>query len=81
MNKEIEDFINSCPPERQERLRQFQWRLDQQLSKYKDPTARFNKMVEIFWEGVEKFQKTLENPSSIKTDGSVGKIVKFKQPS
>ena len=56
----IEDMISSFPPERQERMRQFQWKIDQTLSRYKDPIARMNKMVEMFWEGVNQFQSALE---------------------
>ena len=83
MNQEIEDFINSCPPEQQERLRKFQWKLEQDLNRYKDPVARFNRMVEIFWEQVNTFYQALENPSSFLKDGShkVDNVVKFKQPS
>lgn len=58
--KQLEEFISSLPEERQTPIRQFQWRLDAQLSKYKDPVARMNKMVEIFWEGVKDFQQALE---------------------
>jgi hypothetical protein len=56
----IEDVISSFPAERQERARQLQWRIDQALSGYTDPIARMNKMVELFWEGVSKFQDALE---------------------
>lgn len=62
--KDIEEFINSLSPEHQERARQFQWRIDQQLNCCKG-IQRYNKMVELFWEGVDRFQKTLENPSSM----------------
>lgn len=62
--KDIEDYIKSLPPEHQERARQFQWRIDQQLNRYKG-IQRYNKMVELFWEGVDRFQKILENPSSM----------------
>jgi len=65
MNKEIEEFLKTLPPERQEKLRQFQWKLDQDLNKFKDPTARFNRMVEIFWEQVQVFKQSLEDPSSL----------------
>lgn len=57
--KDLEDFLNSLPPERQQRMKAFQWRLEQDLRHYKDPVARMNKMVEIFWEGVYKFEDAL----------------------
>lgn len=67
----IEDVISSCPPERQERLRQYQWKIDQTLSGYKDPIARMNKMVELFWEGVGKFQNALEGKTPPQTTAKV----------
>lgn len=81
LNQTIETFIASCSPERQERLRQFQWRLDQELNRYKDPVARYNRMIELFWDGVTIFHQSLENPSLLKKDGITDNVVKFKQPS
>lgn len=59
----IEDVIKSCRPERQEHLRKLQWRIDQTLARYKDPIARMNKMIEMFWEGVGEFQSAFEGKS------------------
>lgn len=59
--KLIETFISSVPEERQQRLRQLQWKIDGELRKYKDPIAKMNKMTELFWEGVGQFQETLNN--------------------
>lgn len=39
-------------------LQQFQWGLNKELRKYKNPVARMNKMAELFWTGVKKFQRT-----------------------
>lgn len=55
----LEDYINSLDSERKTRARAFQWRLNQDLRHYKDPVARMNKMVEIFWKGVYKFEVAL----------------------
>ena len=56
----IDDFIENLPNEEcRLRMRQFQFRIDSQLRKYKDPVARMNKMVELFWEGFKTFQETL----------------------
>ena len=52
----LEAFLNKLPQERQTRMRAYQWRLEQELSHYKDPVARMNKMVELFWDGVNKFK-------------------------
>jgi hypothetical protein len=55
----IEDFITTLPEEKQTAMRQLQWRIDGELSKYKDPIARMNKMVELFWEGFAELNKAL----------------------
>jgi len=51
--------ISEGDPKKEERLRGVQWRLEQDLSKYKDPVARYNAMVTIFYKQVEEFQKSL----------------------
>lgn len=38
------------------KLQQFQWNINKELRKYKDPIARMNKMAELFWTGVKKFE-------------------------
>lgn len=58
--QDIEDFINSLPEERREHMHRFQWRIDQELNKCKDPAQRYNKMVEMFWEGFGKFNQVLQ---------------------
>ncbi len=55
----LEDFLASFPKEKQQRMRAIQWRLEQDLCKYKDPIARMNRMVVLFWEGVNKFKDEL----------------------
>lgn len=57
----IEEFISSVPEDKQQRLRQFQWKLDGELRKYKDPTARMNKMIELFWLGVAEFSSVMND--------------------
>lgn len=42
--------------ERLIKLQQFQWNINKELRKYKDPVARMNKMAELFWVGVKKFE-------------------------
>ena len=55
----IDTFIASLPEDRQRRARGIQWRLDMELRKYKDPVARMNRMVELFWQQVGEFQRVL----------------------
>lgn len=59
--KLIETYISSVPPERQQRLRQLQWKIDGELRKYKDPIAKMNKMAELFWSGVAEFQQVMND--------------------
>lgn len=59
--KLIEDYISSLPPERQQRLRQLQWKIDGELRKYKDPVAKMNRMAELFWEGVHEFKNAIDS--------------------
>ncbi len=56
----IETYISSLPEERQQPLRQLQWTIDGELRKYKDPIAKMNKMAELFWNGVFKFQEVTQ---------------------
>jgi hypothetical protein len=81
-SKELKNFLDSIEdPERKERLERYQWRLDQDLAKYKDPVARYNRMVELFWEGLQNFKEALENPSSLidKEEVIPDNVVKFKK--
>lgn len=76
----IDDYINSLPEERQQRARQHQWKIDQTLSHYKDPVARMNKMVEMLWSGVDKFQKVLSNPKVVAQKSATIKPFKDVDP-
>ncbi len=61
----IEDFIESVEDEEQKlKLRQLQFRIDRELRKYKDPVARMNKMVELFWEGFAEFNDVLQQTTT-----------------
>lgn len=78
--KDIEDFINSLPEEQRKRAWQMQWKIDHTLDRCKDDTQRFNKMVELFWEGFLKFQNVMLNPlseRSLKKDSN--NVVCFKK--
>lgn len=64
----INKAINTSREENREKLRAKQWRLQQELSKYKDPVARMNIMVSIFWTGVNEFlevTKKLKNVENL----------------
>ena len=57
--EQVEEFIQTLPEDRQQRARQFQWRIDQELTRFRDPTQRFNHMVAMFWGGVTRLQSAL----------------------
>ena len=40
--------------------KQMQWKLEGELRKLKNPIARQNKMVELFWKGLFNFNNTLK---------------------
>ena len=71
---EIERIINDADSKFQARLRGLQFKIDATLLKYKNPIARMNKMAELFWEGVDTFEKTLRGEltgSKLKTSAKV----------
>jgi len=73
----IDDYISTLEPEKQARAQAFQWRIEQDLRKFKDPTARMNKMIEMFWRGVREFQKVLQSPEEVLDQTGNPSIVKF----
>jgi len=74
-NAILEEYFQSLPEDRALRARQFQWRLDNELRPYKDPVARMNRMVELFWTGVKDFQQVLNDPESFKAKTQDGEEV------
>ena len=78
----INDFIESLPEEKQDVYRARQWRLEQELNKIKDPIERMNKMVQIFWVGVNKFieaTRLTETANVVYNDTDESKVLKFKK--
>lgn len=73
----IDDYITTLEPEKQARAQAFQWRIQQDLRKFKDPIARMNRMVEMFWVGVKEFQHAWENPQEVLDQQGNPSIVKF----
>ena len=75
--QDILDFINSLPKERQEKMKRLQWRIDQELAKCKDPTQRFNRMVEMLYESVGRFHLALTEPSKLLSKKA--EVIEFKK--
>ena len=64
-NEIWEQFFATLEIDERRRARQFKWQLDAQLRGFKDPVARLNKMVELFWQGFASFQLALNNPTQL----------------
>jgi len=79
----IENAISNMRAENQELYRRKQWRLKQELDKIKDPLERMNRMVAIFWEGVNEFVEVTKNCASISAQPieklESGTILDFKK--
>ena len=59
----VEEFIMSQPEERREQLRRLHWRINRELDTYKNPQARLNRMIAMFYEQLREFQFALVNPN------------------
>ena len=55
IKRAITDLCADCP-ECLKRCERFQWRLEQDLNKFKNPIARYNRLVELFWKQTEEFK-------------------------
>lgn len=82
MFKYKEDFFNSYPKDRQQKLRQQQWVLDNTLNNIKNPTVRYNTFIEMFWKGIKEFEFTLKDPQPEKkynqNKNTTAKIIPIK---
>lgn len=77
-----EEFYSGLTPERAQRAKQFRWQIEGQLRGYKDPVARMNKMIELFWRGFQTFQLALTHPDQLiarSQDGSKAVILPIER--
>jgi len=77
VRQHIADMCTKCP-EHLQRCQRFQWRLDQELAKHKNPLVRYNKMVEMFWKQVDEFKLASQYKPTPKAKKS-GTIIPFSQ--
>ncbi|MBE0597014.1 MAG: DUF3135 domain-containing protein [Desulfuromonadales bacterium] len=80
----IDKTIEGFPPEHRIRAYGLQRRIDTELSRYKDPIARMNRMVEIFWEGVYHFQEVVSDPQKVlrqRGEQTPAKVIPFRRKS
>jgi len=82
----IHQTIEGFPEHRRSRARGLQFKLDCILSRYHDPVARMNKMVEIFWDYFQQFHEAFFNPEKLlaereaRTSGEAKVIPLFEAP-
>ncbi len=80
----IRQALDNVPEEHRAEAYGIQRRIEHQLKKYKDPIARMNAMVEIFWQQFQKFQAVINDPCEIlerrRRCGTSAKILPFKGP-
>jgi hypothetical protein len=69
----IQDMIDNFPEENRAKGYGLQLKIDAELARYKDPVARMNRMVELFWEGVGHFQEVLTDPAKVLQERRAGK--------
>lgn len=70
----IERTIQGFPERFRPRAYGIQFQLDAALRHYKDPVARMNKMVEIFWEQFQRFQEAVCMPERVARERAAGRM-------
>lgn len=80
----IRQALDDVPDEFKARAYGIQRRIEHQLKKYKDPIARMNAMVEIFWQQFHEFQAVINDPGEVlekkRRCGTLAKVIPFKKP-
>ncbi|MEZ4599466.1 MAG: DUF3135 domain-containing protein [Syntrophotaleaceae bacterium] len=74
----IREALDKLPQEQRARGYGLQMRIEHRLRPFKDPVARMNEMIVIFWENFYKFQQILNHPGRAvnrKKAGSSAKII------
>lgn len=69
----IAEALEEMPEEYRAQAYGLQLRIEQRLCHFKDPVARMNEMVVIFWDQFRKFQEVLNDPQSVAAVGRTGK--------
>ena len=65
--------IDSYPERYRQRAWGLQRALDRELNRYKNPVARMNRMVELFWEKFDEFQTAVNDPAGYDARREVNK--------
>lgn len=73
----IDETIASYSEEKQIRMRSLQWSIDQELSNFKDPVARLNHIISMFYTQLDKFNDALQG--NIKQHTKSAPVLEFKK--
>lgn len=80
----IRRALDDVPDEFKAQAYGIQRKIEHQLNKYKDPIARMNAMVEIFWQQFQEFQDVVNDPQEVlekkRRCGTSAKVLPFKEP-
>lgn len=81
----IETAINEMdvPDDKKQRLKAANFRLQQDLRKYKHPIARLQRMEVLFWEQFNRFKTAMETPSLLlepQIPNNPTKVLPFRKP-
>lgn len=80
----VRQALDGIPEEYRAKAYGIQRRIEHQLTKYKDPIARLNAMVEIFWRQVYEFLAIVHGPQEVlenkRCSGPPAKTIPFKGP-
>lgn len=63
--KLIKEALDETPEEYRAQAYGLQLRIEQRLCHFKDPVARMNEMIVIFWDQFREFQQVLNDPQSV----------------
>lgn len=79
----IRQTIESFPEHHRKRAQGLQFRIDCALRGYRDPVARMNRMVEIFWEYFQQFYDVLHDPEKVlkerEGEATSAKVIPFRR--
>ena len=71
--KLIQQAIEEFPAHLRPRAYGLQFRLDAELGRIRDPVARMNRMVEIFWDSFEQLRRAINDPVGLLAEREKGK--------
>jgi uncharacterized protein YicC (UPF0701 family) len=78
----IRKALDKLPEKQRARGYGLQLRIEQRLKPFRDPVARMNEMVVIFWENFQKFQQIMNDPVAAAEEKvnqkSTAKIIPFR---